>query len=91
MRKLEGVPIVPLLQDASHCWSVFVCKGVIAFIFYLKYHVCFVIFFSARNGRFTVIAGIDDIIKDNGHDALHLLPYRPNLKPIKFVLGRHQD
>jgi transposase len=30
---------------------------------------------------------VDDIIKENGHDALHLHPYRPDLNPIELVWG----
>jgi hypothetical protein len=31
MCKVVGLPIVPLLQDVSHCWSVLVSKGIIQF------------------------------------------------------------
>jgi transposase len=33
---------------------------------------------------------MDDTIKENRRDALHLPPYNPNLKPIKLVWGRHK-
>jgi hypothetical protein len=36
-------------------------------------NVCVVICFSARNGGITVVDGIDDKIKENGRDTLHLL------------------
>jgi hypothetical protein len=36
---------------------------------------------------FTVVAEINDTIKENGHSALHLLPYHPSLNHIKLVWG----
>jgi transposase len=46
----------------------------------------FAIWFSARNGGVTV-AGIDDIIKENGHVALHLPLNNTDLNPIELVCG----
>jgi hypothetical protein len=43
--------------------------------------------FSAGNEGFIVVAGIDDIITENGHDALHLPPYHPNFNPNELVWG----
>jgi hypothetical protein len=34
-----------------------------------------------------LLLGIDDTIKENGHDALHLLPYHPDQYPIRLVWG----
>jgi transposase len=45
--------------------------------------ICF-IWLSARNGGITV-AGISDVIKENGHDALHFPPNSINLNPIELI------
>jgi hypothetical protein len=34
-----------------------------------------------------IVAGTDDIIKENGHDALHLPQYHPDFSPIELVWG----
>jgi hypothetical protein len=51
-------------------------------------NVCIVISFSARNGGINVVAAeIDNMIKENGRDALHLPQYHLDLNPIKLVCG----
>jgi hypothetical protein len=51
---------------------------------WLNTNVCVTISFSVRNGRVTVVAGIDDTIKEN---TQHLPLYHPDLSPIELVCG----
>jgi hypothetical protein len=41
--------------------------------------------FQPEMGESLSLLGINDIIKENGHDALHLFPYHPDLNPVDLV------